>query len=361
MRILYGVQGTGNGHIARSRVMAQQFLQQGVQVDFLFSGRDPAGYFAMDDFGAYQTRQGLSFVSHHGKLDLPQTVLQAQPRRLWQEIQQLDLTGYDLVVNDFEPVSAWAAKRQGIPSVGISHQNSFHHQVPVEGYGALNRMIIRHFAPVEQALGLHWFHFNQPLLPPIVPATVPSIVQASAPSATTGSGDAGYVLVYLPFEAMPQIRQLLQQLAPQRFICYHPQVQQQTTDGNIDWRPPAQQAFAADLHHCSGVLSNAGFELPSEALALGKKLLVKPLRGQFEQQSNAKTLELLGLGTRLSTLSADAVARWLTSAAAEAVCYPNVAKTLVGWLLQGNWHQTAELQQLWQQVQFPAYTRLQHR
>ncbi|HFF2915998.1 TPA: glycosyltransferase family protein, partial [Vibrio cholerae] len=39
MKILYGVQGTGNGHIARSRAMCAALKQQQVDVDYLFSGR----------------------------------------------------------------------------------------------------------------------------------------------------------------------------------------------------------------------------------------------------------------------------------------------------------------------------------
>ncbi|MBP7664242.1 MAG: glycosyltransferase, partial [Shewanella sp.] len=39
MRILYGVQGTGNGHLSRARVMAKALMKQDIEVDFLFSGR----------------------------------------------------------------------------------------------------------------------------------------------------------------------------------------------------------------------------------------------------------------------------------------------------------------------------------
>ena len=39
MKILYGVQGTGNGHIARARAMSHAFKEHDVEVDFLFSGR----------------------------------------------------------------------------------------------------------------------------------------------------------------------------------------------------------------------------------------------------------------------------------------------------------------------------------
>ena len=43
-----------------------------------------------------------------------------------------------------------------------------------------------------------------------------------------------------------------------------------------------------------GCLSAAGFETTSEALYLGKKLLVIPIRNQYEQLCNAAALEELG-------------------------------------------------------------------
>ena len=46
MKILYGVQGTGNGHIVRARAMADAFQQRNVEVGFLFSDREPQRYFS---------------------------------------------------------------------------------------------------------------------------------------------------------------------------------------------------------------------------------------------------------------------------------------------------------------------------
>ncbi len=40
MNILYGIQGTGNGHVSRSRVMAKHFAERGANVTYLFSGRE---------------------------------------------------------------------------------------------------------------------------------------------------------------------------------------------------------------------------------------------------------------------------------------------------------------------------------
>ena len=51
MKILYGVQGTGQGHISRARAMARVLDRHGVEVTWLFSGRDRGALFDMDLFG----------------------------------------------------------------------------------------------------------------------------------------------------------------------------------------------------------------------------------------------------------------------------------------------------------------------
>ena len=48
MKIFYGVQGTGNGHITRARVMARELYAAGIEVDFQFTGRPAEQYFEME-------------------------------------------------------------------------------------------------------------------------------------------------------------------------------------------------------------------------------------------------------------------------------------------------------------------------
>ena len=55
------------------------------------------------------------------------------------------------------------------------------------------------------------------------------------------------------------------------------------------------------------MICGAGFELAGESLQLGKKLLVKPLKGQFEQLSNALALEKLQLARIMRRLDRKAV------------------------------------------------------
>ena len=50
MKILYGVQATGNGHISRSREVIRQLKDMGHDVQVILSGRDPSLLWEMETF-----------------------------------------------------------------------------------------------------------------------------------------------------------------------------------------------------------------------------------------------------------------------------------------------------------------------
>nr|WP_212752300.1 MULTISPECIES: MJ1255/VC2487 family glycosyltransferase [unclassified Vibrio] len=348
VRILYGVQGTGNGHISRARAMSQAFTKHKVSIDFLFSGREKADYFSMECFGDFYTRRGLSFITVRGKVSYLKTAMRTNLWAFLQEVDQLDLDGYDLVINDFEPVSAWAAKRQAVPCISLSHQNAFRYSVPLKGITWLDHIILQYFAPADHHLALYWYHFNQAILPPIVNTHLSS-----------GGGNEHFILVYLPFEEIHQVCELLSRFSHHRFICYHPTVLDHAIVENIELKPLCHRAFHEHLHRCNGVIANGGFELPSEALSLGKKLLLKPLSGQFEQQSNVATLDLLGLASTMDFLDASVIGRWLNEKQAERVNYPDVANAVADWVINGAWNDHSALcDTLWKQVDFPDYAAI---
>lgn len=343
LNILYGVQGTGNGHTTRARVMAKAFqARSDIKVDFLFSGRPKDKYFDMEVFGDFQTRKGLTFIHSDGAIDQLKTVLQAKPIQLLKDIRGLDLSGYDLVLNDFEPVTAWASRLQKVPSISISHQAAFAHDVPKAGQSLTDRIIMNCFAPTQMSLGVHWYHFGHSILPPFIEDQISDV--------TSGS----HYLVYLPFESLSEIRTLLESLSEYNFLCFHPDVTQEQDEGHISWRKTSKAGFHKALHSCAGVIANGGFELSSECLQLGKKLLIKPLHGQFEQLSNAKTLDTLGLCQIMMSLDQEKLEQWLDSPPGEAIEFPSDPSALVDWLVKRNWHDTETVvKELWQQVRFP--------
>ncbi len=77
-----------------------------------------------------------------------------------------------------------------------------------------------------------------------------------------------------------------------------------------------------------GTTCDAGFELPSKALQLGKKLLLRPLNGQMEQTSNALAIQELGLGSVMRKLDTKTVNRWLKMPSGRLQSYPDVAGSI---------------------------------
>ena len=58
MRILYGVQTTGNGHISRSREVIRELKRLGHDVHVLLSGRKAAMPSELEEFTSYGDDRG---------------------------------------------------------------------------------------------------------------------------------------------------------------------------------------------------------------------------------------------------------------------------------------------------------------
>ncbi len=345
MKIFYGIQGTGNGHITRSRIMAKELHAANMEVTYLVSGRPQDKFFDMDVFNGYQWRKGLTFSTEKGKVNPIRTILQSEPLRFLHDIKQLDFSEYDVVICDYEPVTAWAARRQKKQTIGIGHQYAFQYDVPRAGNDPVSEMIMRNFAPVDLGIGLHWHHFDQPILPPVIETPIQH-----------HSTHKNKIVDYLPFEDQQEIINILASFKNFEFFNYAPEVIPSPYD-YIHCKPLSLNGFQQDLADCAGIICNAGFELASEALQLGKKILVKPLLAQMEQTSNAAALDQLGYGKKINALDAPSIEQWLYEAKAIRVVYPNTAKFLVQWIQEGMPPVDASwCQKLWSQVQiFPEH------
>jgi len=323
MKIFYGVQGTGNGHITRARVMAKELYNAGIDVDFQFTGRPRDNFFDMDIFNGYQHRDGLTFSTYKGQVSYFKTIIQSRPIRFIKDVKALDLSVYDLVISDFEPVTAWAARTQRKQVLGIGHQYAFNHAIPRPSSAPLSNLVMKYFAPVDIGIGLHWHHFDQPILPPIIETPeLPKNLQKNK------------IVVYLPFENQNEVLKLLSPFSDFQFHLYSP-TPVTSQYQNIFCYPLSRDGFQKDFQNCAGIISNAGFELASESLQLGKKILAKPLHGQMEQLSNATALTQLGYGQTMVELDSAVIDAWLNQSHALRITYPNIARVIVDWIKDG--------------------------
>ena len=121
MKILYAIQGTGNGHLARAEDIIPLLKEYG-DLDLFVSGAQA------DIKLSYPVKyksKGLSFFfGMSGGIDFLKTFKQNSSKDVYKEIKKFPVEKYDLVINDFEPISAWACRKREVPCIALSHQSA---------------------------------------------------------------------------------------------------------------------------------------------------------------------------------------------------------------------------------------------
>jgi uncharacterized protein (TIGR00661 family) len=284
MKILYAIQGTGNGHISRARDIIPRLEQYG-ELDVLVSGTQAD--VKLDYTVRYQLN-GLSFVfGKRGGVDVWKTIKRAKFIRLFREIWSLNVRQYDLVINDFEPVSAWACFFKAKRCIGLSHQAAVIHPFAPKPKRMdwLGYFILKYYAPVKNAYGFHFRVYANKIHSPIIRQEVRALVKAKKENHYT---------VYLPAYSDERIIQTLSNLDAD-FQVFSKHCLQRRKEENLEIIPIDNRLYLKSLSACKGVICGAGFEGPAEALFLKKKLLVIPMKGQYEQQCNAAALKKIGV------------------------------------------------------------------
>jgi uncharacterized protein (TIGR00661 family) len=84
----------------------------------------------------------------------------------------------------------------------------------------------------------------------------------------------------------------------------------------------------------AGVLCGGGFETPAEALFLKKKLMVIPMKNQYEQQLNAELLREIGVPVikSLKPKHNDKILDWLQNGNVIKVNYPDNTQKILDLL-----------------------------
>lgn len=290
MKIFYAVQATGNGHISRAMELLPHLEKYG-DVDIFLSGNNC--HLSLDAPVKYRSR-GLSlYYNCRGGLDFWQFAKYFEPRRLRQEVKDLPVSQYDLVINDFDYITAAACARIGKPSVNFGHQASFlSTSTPrPSARSRTGEWVLKNYAKATRYVGLHFDHYDDFIFTPVIKREI----REAEPT------DRGYVTVYLPGYCEPQLLEIFERFSDVQFEIFSFQTKSPRRVDNIRLLPVDKRMFNESLIHCTGIITGGGFETPAEALHLGKKIITIPLRSQYEQQCNAAALEKMGV-LKLSTI-----------------------------------------------------------
>lgn len=220
-----------------------------------------------------------------------------------QIINTIDTLQPDLVVNFFEPLTGLAMiRRRQIPCIAVAHQYMFLHPryASVEG-GFFQRVSMKLYTRLT-SIGA-----NRRLALSFYPAetldrqrlrVVPPLLRDELFSLGPTT-DESFILVYSwTAEVVSQILDWHERNPDIRLQCFIPDSGFKFVRPHADTLticPLHETLFLERMNACSGVVTTAGFETPSEAFYLGKPLLMVPTH--FEQYCNARDAEVSGAGT----------------------------------------------------------------
>ena len=321
MKILYSIQGTGNGHIARAEDVIP-VLQQYGNLDIFVSGAQAD--IKLDHPVKYQSK-GLSFYfGKRGGVDLVKTFGKNSSIGVYNEIRQFPVEKYDLVINDFEPITAWACIYKHVPCVGLSHQSALlSSRTPKpKSFDPIGDWIIKNYAPVKKYVGFHFASFDKNIFTPVIRKRIRS----------ASISDKGHYTVYLPAYDDRKLLPILNKFPSVRWHVFSKHARSPYHFGKISVYPVHNGEFTASLTSCTGVLCGAGFETPAEALHLQKKLLVVPMKGQYEQHYNAAALKRLGVPVmkKMKKKSVKKIGEWLDVTKPDQIVFNDITAEAVG-------------------------------
>lgn len=331
MKVLYAIQGTGNGHLCRA-IDIIPCLQKRAQVDVLLSGTQADIELPFDI--KYRMR-GLSFIfGRSGGVDIWKTFTHSRLRTFLKEINTIPVWEYDLVISDFEPVSSWACYLNDKTCVGLGHQAVvLNKKAPApEEIDRVGKFILENYAPTSVAYGFHFKSYSENIFTPVIRQQIRD-QQVS---------DQGHYTVYLPAYEDKLLIKSLANFPKIRWEVFSKHNKHALKVKNIHIQPIHNERFIESMASSSGVLCGAGFETPAEALFLKKKLLVIPMKNQYEQHLNAAALREIGVPVikNLKAKHRDTIQSWLDHEQHIQVYYDNNIQEIVDQVLEN--HVSAE-------------------
>ncbi|MDB5013764.1 MAG: glycosyl transferase [Daejeonella sp.] len=324
MKILFAIQGTGNGHISRAREIVPLLKEYG-HVDILVSGTQAD--LTLNEPLAHKFH-GFSFIfGKRGGVNHWQTYRTMNLLQLWKDAKSLPLNSYDIIINDFEPVSSWACKLSGKPIVALSHQSSFLSAKTPRPPGTYHwhELIFKNYAPTTYHVGLHFEKYDDFIHTPIIRKEIRN----------QSLENLGHITVYLPAYSDAYLVNYLKKVRDIKWEVFSKHTHKTYHDSNVYVQPITHIHYNKSLATSNGLLTGGGFEGPAEALFMGKKVLVIPMKHQYEQQCNAESLRRMGVQI-IKGIDKDFVLvlkQWLSDSKIISVNFPNESSAIINNLI----------------------------
>ena len=294
MKILFGVQTEGNGHITQCIATKQYLQSQGIEVTTAFAAKKKRGlskYFT-DEFNVVDY-DGFDFVFDNvGRVVIWKTILNNTfelPRLIVSFIKICSIIQKekpDAIFNYYEPlVGLTALFFKNIKYVSFGHQYAMDSAIypRINGYivQKLFLSIINKITSIRaKIVALSYYEFNDTTM-----IVSPPILRAESYSISDKKED--FVLVYLMNEDMlPQLISQAKKYPDINIQCFTKLTKQYDELPNLKLFNLDGKLFQEKMKVCKAVVCSGGFETSAEAIYQNKPLLMIPMPNHYEQHAN---------------------------------------------------------------------------
>lgn len=294
MRILYGIAGEGLGHATRSKVVIEHLEKKGHKIIAVCGGK---AYDFMKKFFKTERIECLRITFINNKVKRLRTILSNlikfpfkinYNKKLNEIIEKFKP---DLIIMDFEPFTAYYARRHKKPLISIDNQhiltNTFlDYHNPVEHYIA--KSLVKIFIPeADYTIITSYFY---PRISKKNTFLVPLILRKEVLKIKPSLKE--HILVYMSTnneKFLPILKKL-----NEKFVVYG--LNKSEKIGNIELKKFNEKTFINDLSSSKAVITNGGLSTIGESLYFKKPILCIPIKNHYEQMLNAMHIEKSGYG-----------------------------------------------------------------
>lgn len=348
-KILYGVCGIGNGHTQRQLPLIEHFSKDHQIVIFAY---DSSFSFYSTHFKDNPSVTVLEvavpfYVGNKDGVDLEATKKLPSNNKDYDGINGKAVAAAekiigvpDIVITDYEPISAEYAYKHKVPLITIDQQSKYlTGEFPTELHGqtyADEVARLKMFFPTATArIACSFFDVVKKdngedvlMLPPILKDSI--LAMENTPT--------NPISIPVYFSSQKEFPQSLEEVTsacsskPEiQFHIFAPTLTEVHSTTNVTFYKHGDERFREILRNCSGIISTAGHTLLSEAMHLGIPVYAIPL-AVYEQQMNAEVIDKNGFGIRSEKIDKQGLEYFLGNLSK----FRNSIKQDTKFLLRGN-------------------------
>lgn len=331
MKILYCVQGDGKGHALRSAVVIEWLKKTGHEV--MIAASNDAHAIMEKKFGGAFKIEGARLSYSQDSLLVGKTLLNfflGFPARdiknffIYKKIFKSFKPRF--VISDMEPDAFYFSKFFHTPVISIDN-NSFvarYEDIEIPENSRLmfwgTKLMFSAWNPNADYYIITTFINAESRSPKII--FVPPILRQQI--LNYKPRDNGHILVYQTSSKSKSFLDILKKF-DKNFIIYGFNVEKK--DENLTFKRFNEDVFFDDFGCASGVITNGGYTLISEAVYLHKPLLSVPIKKQLEQVYSSLYIDKLGYGSYQKNFTYEGIKNFLNNLSAYGKNIENYAQT----------------------------------